>query len=435
MYGVMLARSIGARTIAFGTHVTPMPFDTMRDFPALDFVLRGEPELTLRELIDALEGRNADRPEWLTSLLRETDPAWQPSPEARGPEVDLTTIKGLVYRANGEYQQNPDRPFLPRLDTLPIPNYDLLPLDAYRMPLMKGPFCFIVTSRGCPAGCKYCIKHVSYQWSVRLLSPERVVQEIKLLYDLGIKQHPHVRRPVHGQPRPGDGDLPADDRAEPQDPLDLQQPRRLRRRRDAPADGQGRLLDDQLGHRERQRGDPEEGGQGRQSQEGARGVDLGAQGRDQELGLLHHRPARRDARPRFARPSTSPRRCRSSWRIFHIAAPYPGTPFFFEVVKNGWFRPGTQWEQVDMDKDTVLQYDNLSAEDLMYWQRRAFREWALRPGPAFTYLKMLTSDPQTFKRTVRVGLEHFSWMWGGSAGKPAVAKPLVRSASASTPSA
>lgn len=71
----------------------------------------------------------------------------------------------------------------------------------------------------------------------------------------------------------------------------------------------------------------------------------------------------------------------------------------------------------------------------MYWQRRAFREWALRPGPAFTYLKMLTSDPQTFKRTVRVGLEHFSWMWGGSAGKPAtVAKPMVRT-SASTPSA
>jgi radical SAM superfamily enzyme YgiQ (UPF0313 family) len=120
--------------------------------------------------------------------------------------------------------------------------------------------------------------------------------------------------------------------------------------------------------------------------------------------------------------------------IFHIAAPYPGTPFFFEVVKNGWFRPGTQWEQVDMDKDTVLQYDNLSAEDLMYWQRRAFREWALRPGPLMTYLKMLTSDPHTFKRTVRVGLEHLSWIWGVTRRKqPAVAKPIVGT-SASTPS-
>ena len=35
--------------------------------------------------------------------------------------------------------------------------------------------------------------------------------------------------------------------------------------------------------------------------------------------------------------------------LFHVAAPYPGTPFFFEVIENGWFRPGTNWEEVDMD--------------------------------------------------------------------------------------
>ena len=98
--------------------------------------------------------------------------------------------------------------------------------------------------------------------------------------------------------------------------------------------------------------------------------------------------------------------------LFHVAAPYPGTPFFFEVVKNGWFKEGTRWEQVDMDKDTVLQYENLSSEDLLYWQRRAFREWAFRPGPAFSYLKMLLSDPQTFKRALRVGVEHLGWALG-----------------------
>ena len=73
--------------------------------------------------------------------------------------------------------------------------------------------------------------------------------------------------------------------------------------------------------------------------------------------------------------------------LFHVAAPYPGTPFFFEVVKNKWFRPGTRWEQVDMDKGTVLDYPNMPAERLLYWQKKAFREWAFRPGPAFTYLK------------------------------------------------
>ena len=41
MRGVFLAKSLGATTVAFGTHVTPMPRATMAAFPALDFVLRG----------------------------------------------------------------------------------------------------------------------------------------------------------------------------------------------------------------------------------------------------------------------------------------------------------------------------------------------------------------------------------------------------------
>lgn len=96
--------------------------------------------------------------------------------------------------------------------------------------------------------------------------------------------------------------------------------------------------------------------------------------------------------------------------LFHVAAPYPGTPFFFEVVKENWFRKGTRWEMVDMDKGTVLDYPGLTAEQLLYWQKRAFREWALRPGPAFTYLKMLLSDPSTMKTALSVGLQHFSWL-------------------------
>ena len=62
MHGVFLARALGARTLAFGTHVTPLTLETMRPFPALDFVLRGEPELTLRELLDTLEGKSPSDP-------------------------------------------------------------------------------------------------------------------------------------------------------------------------------------------------------------------------------------------------------------------------------------------------------------------------------------------------------------------------------------
>ena len=62
-----------------------------------------------------------------------------------------------------------------------------------------------------------------------------------------------------------------------------------------------------------------------------------------------------------------------------------------------------------MDKETVLDYPDLPAERLMYWQKRAFREWAFRPGPVLTYLKMLFSDVSTFKSALTVGLEHLNW--------------------------
>jgi radical SAM superfamily enzyme YgiQ (UPF0313 family) len=109
--------------------------------------------------------------------------------------------------------------------------------------------------------------------------------------------------------------------------------------------------------------------------------------------------------------------------LFHIAAPYPGTPFFDQVVKNGWFRAGVRWEEVDMDESTVLDYPELRAEELEYWQKRAFREWALRPGPILTYARMLLSDRRTFWSAVNVGLQHLGWTKRLAPGGAALAQP------------
>jgi radical SAM superfamily enzyme YgiQ (UPF0313 family) len=95
--------------------------------------------------------------------------------------------------------------------------------------------------------------------------------------------------------------------------------------------------------------------------------------------------------------------------LFHLAAPYPGTPFFFEVVDNGWFRPGTRWEEVDMDASTVVDYPGLPAERIEYWARRSFREWALRPGPMWTFLKSMNSWA-ALKSAVNVGWQALGWM-------------------------
>ena len=102
---------------------------------------------------------------------------------ARG---DFRSIRGLAWRSQGEIIINPDRPFIPDLNELPLPRHDLLPLDTYLMPLIKGPYAFVVPSRGCPAGCKYCIKHVSYNYSVRVRSAENMMAELWSLKKLGV---------------------------------------------------------------------------------------------------------------------------------------------------------------------------------------------------------------------------------------------------------
>ncbi len=432
MYGVMLAKSLGAGTIAFGTHVTPMPRETMEDYPALDYVLRGEPELTLRELIDVLEGGREPLPETLLTLFRESDPTWSPLGPGVGGPVDLGSVKGLVWRDGGRVQVNPDRPFIRDLNKLPLPRYDLLPLESYRMPLMKGPFCFVLTSRGCPAGCKFCIKHVSYQNSVRLLSPQRVVEEVKLLQGYGIHNF-HMY-----------ADLFTVNRDQVMGICEeiLKSGLRIKWTCNSRVDYVDEEMLKQMGRA------------------GCWMISWGIESGNEAV----LRKAAKGANPKKAKDALAWAKSAGikNWgyfiiglpgetvetiretidlakslpldiALFHVAAPYPGTPFFFEVINNGWFKPGTRWEEVDMDKDTVLQYENLSAEDLLYWQRRAFREWAFRPMPLLTYLKMLLGDWRTFKHAVRVGIEHFRWAVNPKKPKPhpaaAVGGPAVPSSS------
>ncbi len=71
MYGVFVAKSLGAKTMAFGTHVTPMTLETLSAFPALDYILRGEPEMTLRELLDKFEERSPSDAK-IAKMLQET---------------------------------------------------------------------------------------------------------------------------------------------------------------------------------------------------------------------------------------------------------------------------------------------------------------------------------------------------------------------------
>jgi radical SAM superfamily enzyme YgiQ (UPF0313 family) len=415
MYGCFLAHARGAKTIAFGTHVTPIPKETMRPYPALDFVLLGEPDLTIRDLLDHLEGRLDQRPPHIAELFEKHDPLYKLALNEDG-SVDMNGIKGLVWRNQDEIVVNWTRPFLQDLNDMPHPRHGLLPWQKYRMPLIKGPFTFIVTSRGCPAGCTYCIKHVSYQYSVRLRSPENIMEELWILKNLGINN-------VHMY-----ADLFTVNRDQVMGLCELMIKENINMR--WTCNSRVDYVDEEM-----------------LKMMGKAGnwlISWGIESGNEQI-LKHARkgayPDKAERALTWARqagiknwgyfiiglPGETEETIRDTIdfskklpldiALFHVAAPYPGTPFFFEVVENKWFRPGTRWEQVDMDKGTVLDYPGLPAERLLYWQKRAFREWALRPGPMMTYLKMLFSDPSTLRSALDVGLQHLSWA-GTDTGAP-----------------
>lgn len=152
-------------TIAGGVHVTTQYFGVIEN-KDIDFCVRGEGELVLRQFLDYLNG-----------------------------EGDFPT-KGVVYRdENGErIVLPPDR--IEDLDSLPLPNYELIDYPAYTNTsprygvdtMNEFPYSRILTSRGCPVGCCFCqVESISgKKWRAR--SVKNVVDEIAFLKErYGIK--------------------------------------------------------------------------------------------------------------------------------------------------------------------------------------------------------------------------------------------------------
>ncbi|HEY0741651.1 MAG TPA: radical SAM protein, partial [Chryseosolibacter sp.] len=121
---------------------------------SVDYVVKGEGEETLRELLQALDKRQ-----------------------------DVALIRGLVYRRTGKTIINPPRGVMKNLDELPLPAWDLVDIDAYRKIWKKhhGYFSLnIATTRGCPFKCNWCAKPI-YGNRYTSRSPISVVDEIEYL--------------------------------------------------------------------------------------------------------------------------------------------------------------------------------------------------------------------------------------------------------------
>jgi len=123
-------------TFAGGPHITALPEETFRRYPAFDYGIVGEGERAFLELLEAVEGGG-----------------------------ELSGAESAVFREEEKVVVNPRRRFIENLDRLPFPAYDLLPLfpDRYRPPFLNylsGPAASLSSSRGCPQQCTFCDRSV-----------------------------------------------------------------------------------------------------------------------------------------------------------------------------------------------------------------------------------------------------------------------------------
>ena len=134
-----------------GPHVTFVPELTLKESKDIDIVVRGEGEEIFRQLLDTLEKRKS-----------------------------LSDVKGITYREDNKIKSNVPMPLIKDIDSIPIPAFDLLPMEKYRF--NKRQFGVVITSRGCPFKCIFCSSSLQFGKRWRAHSVDRVIEELKILY-------------------------------------------------------------------------------------------------------------------------------------------------------------------------------------------------------------------------------------------------------------
>jgi len=103
---------------------------------------------------------------------------------------NLSEIKGIYYKKDGKIFSTGDRGVIENLDSLPMPALDLYAIKNYRCSRAlsrESPISNYETSRGCPSRCSFCNKNISGR-KYRMKSPEKVIEELKYILSLGVKE-------------------------------------------------------------------------------------------------------------------------------------------------------------------------------------------------------------------------------------------------------
>jgi radical SAM superfamily enzyme YgiQ (UPF0313 family) len=140
-------------TMMGGPHVSYDWENTLNSYPEIDLIVVGEGEETLRELLPVIHDRAA----------------WD-------------AVKGIAFRRDGRAYFTGWRDFIQDLDTLPLPARHLLPVSRYRA---LGFPVSIITSRGCPNQCIFCLGRRMVGHKVRYRTPRLIVNEIEDIVSYG----------------------------------------------------------------------------------------------------------------------------------------------------------------------------------------------------------------------------------------------------------
>ncbi len=134
-----------------GWHPSILPKETAAS-DYVDYVVRGQGEITFSELINALEGNKT-----------------------------LDSVLGLTYKVNGNVKSNPDRHLSDPNGFPPLP-YHLINMEKYIHASEFGARTVTyLSSIGCPFSCGFCAEQVVYRKRWLPLSPERVISDFKYL--------------------------------------------------------------------------------------------------------------------------------------------------------------------------------------------------------------------------------------------------------------
>ena len=151
-----IAKQNNIHTAVGGYHPTSVP-DIMLSYPQIDMVIRGEGEVTLKELVETSSFEN---------------------------------VPGVSYKKGGKIIHNSQRPQIENLDTLPFPARYLRQYP-YKSQDRVTDCDVIVMSRGCNGLCSFCCEPSMSQGCLRSRSPENVLKEI-----LEMSKY-HKRKPVN----------------------------------------------------------------------------------------------------------------------------------------------------------------------------------------------------------------------------------------------